>query len=198
MSDEIKQVKEIEATVYQCGYCRRIHIDPNLAEQCCKCGKCKKHIKYIFPYNPHIPECCRECSEIARKEQSEKHSRIAAEKDAATMAKAELVEYKYGEPVFWLEINEFYRDMEELLDRYDDDELPEFVCPCKPFIHEIPDVKHIVEQMVEDEMYEDFDYLRLDGIEELDAALKKFNELNKEKLTVFEADTKRKVKVVRP
>jgi hypothetical protein len=197
MSDEIKQVKEVELTAFQCGYCGRTFIDGYEAEACCKCTLCGKRLTRTFR-NTLAVEYCRECHESEQKKRSEEHSRISAERDAATMAKAELVPYVDGEPVFWLEINEFYRDMEELLDRYDDDELPEFVCPCKPFIHAMPDVKHIIEQMVEDEMYEDFDYLRLDGIDELDAALKKFSELNKERLTAFEADQTKKVKVVRP
>jgi len=61
----------------------------------------------------------------------------------------------------------------------DDDEKPKYVWACKKNFFAVADVSDITERIA-DNGYEDFDPDDLNGLDDLKAAIEKFNEANKD------------------
>jgi len=160
------------AGVWYCSECRIVRKTQQEAEECCKpkiCTRCK------------TAECqeyrtvCKLCNDIIDREREEER-----------FAKAEKVT-EWNGPVYSDSHdigNEGYAEnIEEALDwlecMSEDGKIPEYVWTCneRPICH--LNFDSIIESSTS-EAYEGWETENLNGLEELEAAIEKFNELNKD------------------
>jgi hypothetical protein len=159
--------------VYYCEKCRVCHRNKTNADDCCTLRKCAcgapvKGQGYIK---------CHECQE-----------RDIIRAEAERFDKAEKLTTWDG-PV-WADgcgsRDGFFPDMDEFYDwtqcREPGEEVPPYVWACdkKPVVS--LDIDHILENATQ-EAYEDFCYADLTGIKELESAMEKFCEINKDVVT---------------
>jgi len=143
-------------TPHLCGKCNRIWESQDSAERCCTCSFCGKY----SDWNKSVAH--DECSK-------RRHVEVEAER----LAKATLVT-DYSGPFI---VNErFYHDIEELLDRFSEDELPEFGFCCDEQPAHI-DISDVIES-VSDQMHEDWEEEPCEELEQGIAAWNKANEGN--------------------
>lgn len=149
-----------------CGKCGRIWVSFESAERCCKCSYCGEFCDWRESV-AHL--ACQD--------------RALRESEAKALEKAELVE-GYDGPFFWGD--RFCLDVDELLERADGAELPEFgFCVA----YQAPQLNYadIVEN-VASEMHEDWEP---NDAPELEKAIELWNAANAQNGTYFE-DRKRK------
>jgi hypothetical protein len=178
------------AGVFACGKCKLICASSELADKCCdwKCVDCSVGVRN---YTTRCDSC---------------HSKVMLDRRAALLEKAQIVEDYDG----WVCCDEcsggqdgYFPSLEEFVDYIFDEawgdpevegspEWPEFVFACKSDVKEL-DVGNSIENMCEGGYEEMEEGLR--GKDELYAAVDKFNELNRDALTCWEVDYKRKVRV---
>jgi len=167
------------AGVFSCGKCGVIARDPITADECCK---------------PHICPYCH-------KEVEDKH-RTAHESCIynARIEKAEKLKSWDG----WIFLDGhgykegYFEDLQDLIDWLDDEETdtrPEWAFVCKTVPFKGPDIGNIIEQCCDD-MYEDAED-SLSGLDELESAIKEFNEANREMVSYY-PDYKRVVRIPSP
>lgn len=158
------------AGVFYCAACRIVKRTKSEAEECCSPVKCKDcgnvvEIKYTFrPISVQCDSCSRD--ERARIEQKR-------------FDKAEKLT-KWDGPVYCEGHgrNGYAKSVSEMLDYLEDvEERPKYVwaCTIKHFVN--ADISDITERLADD-AYEDFDPDDLNGLEELNVAIKAFNEAN--------------------
>ena len=150
------------AGLFYCEKCRMMAQNRETAEQCCQNYKCSVCGRDTGERHWLICEECRRADD-ARKEREH-------------FEKAEKLHSCDG-PVW--HGDEFYQDLETMLDMLDGDPLPKYVWASNE--------NHFVHACVEDitgcmegDAYEDWDPETLNGLDELKVALDKFNEANKE------------------
>ncbi len=157
--------------VFYCTKCRCVKRTKEEADKCCEptkcqyCGKESGHQNYL---------CCDTCKEINE-----------AKKEADRFEKAEKKTAWDG----WVYLDGTGRDgysesIEDFWENWENDadesaEKPKYVWACKKNHFAVADVSDITERIA-DNGYEDFDVDTLDGLDELKAAIEKFNDANKE------------------
>jgi hypothetical protein len=164
------------AGVFACGKCRLIHTHRDLADRCCE------------------PYICPHCGKpVEEKHRTAHHD--CTEKDK--ISKAEKLEAWDG----WVYLDGHgYRDgyflsLDELIEYLDDEEIdprPEWAFLCQTMPFKGPDIGNIIEQCCDD-MYEDAED-SLSGLDELEVAIKEFNEANKGTVSYY-PDYKRAVRI---
>jgi len=177
MSEAIELYKKDGSTagIYYCSECRVVHATKEQAEQChgeriCACGQ-----KLSSRYRNECDKCWYE-----------KSKKESAEKELARFEKANKIsegEYQGG---MVNDGDNFYEDVEEAIDKYLEGQEPEYVWACKDVGVPLVNSDSIVENMLEN-MWEDADSSDLNGLDELDVAIKKFNEANKS-IAVWQPD----------
>lgn len=153
-----------------CGKCGQIKHDKNLAESCCKptvcvCGKEVEEEYYTT---------CRVCrDELDRKRERDRFDK--SERLTEWDGPVFLGGYGYNEG--------YFENIEEFLDCFADEELEasnlEYVWCCDKVPLANLDLDSILEDSTQ-EAYDGFEYDDFKGLEELRAAIDKFNELNKD------------------
>ena len=156
------------AGVFYCSECRNVAKNSDDADKCCKptlCQHCGK------PSGHRFWTCCDACSKLKS---------IQAEQDRFDKAK-KLTEWDgwvFSEGLGFRE--GFFESLSDLLDQLEDDEVPKYVWACDPDHFAFARVDDVIRPILENESaYEGFDSDDLSGIEELKAAIEKFNEANK-------------------
>ena len=154
------------AGIYFCGQCRCVSRTQAEAEQCCKPYACDKCGKEILRYHTR----CDDCHNVER-------ARVERERFDKAEKLTEWTGWVYCEGLGFRD--GFFESIAELSD---EEGLPEYVWTCTPdhFVH--ADVSDITERIA-DQAYEDWDPDELNGLEELRAALDKFNEANKDAIS---------------
>jgi hypothetical protein len=164
------------AGIFYCSECKIVSRTQEEAEWChgeklCACGK-----KITQGY---FQRKCGDCDGIEWKEkQRQKESERF---EAATKIKAS--EYS-GEHVMCGD--EFYESVEEAIDQFLEGQEPEYVWACRDHGLPIVDVEDVISNLL-DNMWDDADTSDLYGLNELEAALKAFNEANKS-IRIWEPD----------
>lgn len=173
---ELYKADGTTAGVFYCSQCRIIHHTQEQADWChgerlCACGK-----KIEQGYRVRI---CRDCDALEWKEKTRQQE--AERFEAATKVPAS--EYT-GNHV--CDCDKFYDSVEEAIDQYLEGQKPEYVWGCQPRKLPYIDLEDVTSNLL-DNMWEDADLSDLNGIEELEVALKAFNEAN-ESLNMWEVD----------
>lgn len=163
------------AGIYACGKCRIVAHSKSLAEQCCApylCTHCgnETEAKYWT--------VCRPCQ--AKQKLAKEAERFAAAEKVTEFDGPVYIDGYGGQDGYFENIVEF---IDWAIEESEDDfGLPDYVWTCT--IEQVVDLDldSILEHATQ-EAYEDFCTSDLDGMDELEAALNKFNELNKSYLT---------------
>lgn len=163
------------AGIFYCSECRVVFKTKEEAGNChgerhCECGKL---------IDDKFRSSCPECT-----------SKVWAERETAkemerfeNAHKLSASEYE-GDMVYVGE--KFYESVEDAIDQYLEGQEPEYVWACRNVGVPIASSDGIVESLVEN-MWEDADSSDLNGLDELDEAIGKFNEANKS-IRVFHPD----------
>jgi hypothetical protein len=178
MSNAVRLYKPdgTSAGVFMCSVCRRVHATEDQADWChgerlCACGK-KIQQGYFQS----------KCNECQGKEWREKEAAKEAERfEKATKIKAS--DYA-GEHVFCGD--QYYDSVGDAVDQFLEGQEPEYVWACQDSHLPKVDLEDITCNLL-DNMWDDADTSDLNGIEELEAALKAFNEAN-ESVQMWEVD----------
>lgn len=157
------------AGIFYCEKCRCVAGSQVLAEQCCKDYLCSKCGKDVGSRSWLVCDACRAADEIAKE-----HERFEKAEKLTTWDGWVYLE-GIGSEGFSQSLSDFY---DNWADEHDEGgELPKYVWACKVNHFVNADVSDITDRMA-DEAYEDWDADTLDGLDELKAALAKFNEVN--------------------
>jgi hypothetical protein len=158
------------AGIFFCGQCRIVASSRTFAEDCCQNYKCESCGKDT---GGRSYTKCATCINAERKA-----------KEAERFAKAEKLT-KWDGWVFCEGLgvgNGFFESIEDMISDIGEDgdeSLPEYVWACEANHFVCADVSDITERIA-DNAYEDFDVDDLGGLDELSAAIDKFNEVNKD------------------
>jgi len=148
--------------VFYCTECRCVKRTKEEADKCCeptKCQYCGKESGRQYYLS------CESCDRANQdKEEAERFDK--AEK------KTEWDGWVYYE-------DEYYESVEYYLESCDDLPVPAYVWACKENHFAVADVSDITDR-IEENGYEDFDGDDLKGLDDLKAAIEKFNEANKD------------------
>jgi hypothetical protein len=155
--------------VFFCESCRIVYANIDDAEWChgerlCACGK---KIESIHSRQSK----CGDCDDAEWKEKERKRETDRFE--AATKIPA--LDYK-GEHVYL--DDKYFDSVEDAIDQYLEGQEPEYVWACIGKNLPEVDLEDVTSNLI-DNMWEDADTSDLNGVDELEAALKAFNEANK-------------------
>lgn len=177
MSEAIELYKKdgTSAGIFYCSECRIVFRTQEEAQCChgeriCECGK-KIEQRYYGKCN-----ACQS-KEWAKKSAARERERFDAAK------KITWAEYDGG---MIYDGDDYFEDLESALDRYDEGQEPEYVWACKDIGVRKLQVEDVLENLVEG-MWEDADTSDLNGVVELDTAIREFNKAN-ESISVWEPD----------
>jgi hypothetical protein len=171
--------------VFYCSQCRAVFPNQEQAQGChgeriCGCGN-----KIDQRYYANCSAC------------QSKQWRVEQEaKELERFEKAEKVAYADYKGRMLFDGDEYHDGLEALEDHLYDTPLPEYVWACKDVGVTKASSDSIVENMLEN-MWEDADHNDLNGLEELDAAIVKFNEAN-DSISVWEPDYTTAILIPRP
>ena len=181
MSEAIELYKKLEdgsvapTGIFYCSECRVVFKTKEEAENChgerlCACGKKIERRFY------------GECDDCRWK--IEKEKAVARERERFEKAtKITATEYK-GEKIF--ADDEYYDEIECYLDAFEEGQEPEYVWACKDIGVPLASTESLYENLLEG-MWDDADVNDLNGVDELEAAVKAFNEANRD-IHVYEPD----------
>lgn len=168
-----------------CGRCHVAALEANIdiSELCCICRYCKKELPEGVSRQNRLYH--DECEVIMREESNRK-----------ALDSAELVE-GYDGPVYFEGGrgsfgNGYYADAQELAESLPVEKRPAFAFCCEQWPYQGIDLDNVLENLCEEMFEEARDHLN--GVEELEGAVVKFNEAN-QALTSWMEDRKRKVAV---
>lgn len=177
MSEAIELYKQdgTAAGVFYCSECRAVFPNQNQAQAChgeriCECGK-KIEQRYR--------DRCNECD-------SREWRAKCAEKELERYEKAEKIPWSAYKRGMIYDGDNYYEDLEDVLDKYEEGQEPEYVWACKDIGVRKLHVEDVLENILEG-MWEDADGGDLNGVVELDTAIREFNEAN-ESISVWEVD----------
>jgi hypothetical protein len=164
-----------QAGVFFCSECRSVFVSEEQANGChgdrfCGCGE-----KLI----QRFVSLCSACE--SRNRRAEEREREAQRFEKALKVQ----ESEYASDMV-SDGDNFYDSVEEAVDQYLEGQEPEYVWATKNVGVPLANSDGIVESILEN-MWEDADSSDLIGLEELDAAIAKFNEANKA-IRVYQVD----------
>ena len=161
------------AGVHYCEKCRCVKRTREEADKCCeptKCQYCGKETGRQYYL------ACESCDRANQ----EKNERERFEK-AKKLTQSEWDGWVYldgtGRDGYSESLSDFWDNWE--LDHDEGDEKPEYVWACKKNHFAVADVSDITERIGAN-AYDDFDTCDLNGLDDLKAAIEKFNEANKD------------------
>ncbi len=158
------------ANVWFCGKCHLVKVSSEQAEQCCEPYKCKYCGKESGRQYLMV---CRPCEEENNlKTEAERFDK--AEK--VTSWDGWIFHEGTGNDGYSVSVQEFLEDWKD--SAAEGDELPKYVWACKPNYFVRAQVGDIMERLADD-AYDDFDEDDLNGLDDLKAAIERFNEANK-------------------
>lgn len=167
--------------IFFCGKCRHVASSKESAEECCAPPKCKTCGE--VSENRHLE--CRKCTEARfereERERFEKAEKVDGSKYAGWVYADNLSNHNNG----------YFESIEEIFDLYAEDEWPEYVWCCD----EVQFVCASFDDAIEgcfDRAPEDWDSDELEGVDELKAAIEKFNAANA-KLKSYHPDYSRAI-----
>lgn len=161
--------------VFYCSECRAVFNSEDQAASCHGMRECQCGNKIERRYSPVCDACQR--LEWKRKSAEEERNRFDAAK------KISAAEYMGG---MVYSCNRYYADVDEAIDQYLEGQEPEYVWACKDVGIPMATSENIVDNLL-DNMWEDADPSDLNGLDELDEAIKAFNEANRA-IHVWEPD----------
>lgn len=157
------------AGIYYCGKCRNVAASQHLAEQCCQNYLCSKCGKDVGSRSWLVCDSCRAASEVDKeRERFEKAEKLTAWGGLVYLDGT-------GRDGFSESISDFWDNWES--DHDESDEKPKYVWACKANHFVRADLSDITEP-IDGAAYEDWDWQTLNGLDDLKAALDKFNEAN--------------------
>lgn len=176
------------AKVWACGKCKHVKKTEEEAKLCCEPWSCTKCGLRCDQYRTMCDGCQRIEAGIRRARRMEAAVEVT-DYDGWVFCE-EIDGYNNG---YWPSLEEF---VDYVHDEFEDVGIPEFVYCCTPEAKEIciVDVVQTLLCDIDDEMADNF-FDSLEGMAELEAAVEKWNLANKTRLTLYEADYKRKVRV---
>lgn len=159
------------ASVSYCSACRRVHRTKDQADECCTPQKCQ--YCGLETGRPHYT-ACNSCDQINR-------SKKEADRFDKAEKKTEWDGWVYlegtGKEGYSESIADFWENWES--DHDEGDAKPTYVWACAEIHFAVAEIHHITDYIT-DQAYDDFDSNDLNGIPDLEAALAKFNEANKD------------------
>jgi hypothetical protein len=168
---ELYHKDETSAGIWYCGQCRIVHKEMAQAEQCCRPYTCRTCGKEAPKYYTICMECQTSAMLIKEAERFEKAEKLT-EWDGPVQTDA--VGWNDG---FFASLDDL---LEYLADWEDNHEEPKptyaWACDSRPTC--ALDVGRIIDDATQ-EAHEDFNTDSLKGVEELRAAIDRFNEANK-------------------
>ena len=171
ISDERNTVQYLPVkNVWFCMSCKKLYSVKEIADKCCKCYRCNKPLDKDNPqkrYGYH-EDCWWEHKAEREKERFEKAEKVT----------------EWDGPIYCEQLDNYYTEIEDLYNDlecyYDEEEdVPEikYVYTCKTktfFCDEMNMIEPICEDMYEDAIQD------LQGLKELQEAVRIFNEKNKD------------------
>lgn len=163
-------LKSSQATnIYFCEKCRHVSTSKSIAEECCK---------------PVICECGEEAKEKYWRKCSNCRSEERLKKEQQTYDNAEKISIENcGGPVYCLDNDTYYQDIDCLIEEIEGENDEDLDKNVKVYCcHEISFVKvdwDVLVDPIYTNAYEDFDSDDLKGTKELKAAIKEFENKNK-------------------
>jgi hypothetical protein len=154
--------------VFYCSLCRIVYKTQKEADEChgerlCGCGA-KLPERYQHE--------CHDCYGVKRAKEED-------ERESARYAKAKKITADEYDDGFVFSGDRFFSSLDEALDYFEDEEFrPEYVWACKNIGLPKADIESVIERLI-DNMWEDASADDLKGVDELQAAIDKFNEENK-------------------
>lgn len=165
--------------VYFCSVCRGTYPDKGPADECCSLHKkCVGCGELILRKSPKI--ACPSC--VVKKRIAQEQERF---NKAAKVAEWDGMIYSEGHgPEYFYNLNEFIEWIDDASFPDNRLKLPEYVWTCEPNRVVNVDVSVIVNHIGDSELApDDFDPEDLNGLDELQGALIKFNSLNEDFIT---------------
>lgn len=157
------------AGIFYCEKCLCVAGSQHLAEQCCKNYLCSKCGKDVGSRSWLVCDACRSAAEVEKERERFDKAEKLTTWDGWVFLEG------IGREGFSESLSDFY---DNWADEHDEGgELPKYVWACEANHFVRADVSDITWAM-EGEAYEDFDFDTLEGLDELKAALAKFNEAN--------------------
>lgn len=157
------------AGIFFCAKCRHVAGSQHLAEQCCNNYLCSKCGKDVGSRMWLVCEPCRDAADLEKERERFEKSEKLTEWNGWVYLEGT------GREGFSESLSDFYDNWAD--DHDEGGELPKYVWACKANHFVRADVSDITERMCDD-AYEDFEPDTLNGLDELKAALDKFNEVN--------------------
>lgn len=155
----LKDSSGVDIDVWTCSRCKLLSRDQQEAEKCCTCLGCGKP-------TDHLSCWCEECWQ--KNEQA---------KEAEAVSKAQQVDpATYDGPVYNPKIDYYAQSLADGLDMWPDLEYF-WACTVSPVVNLV--LGEILEEQTQ-EAPDGFDVDDLDGLEDLEVAVAKFNDLNKD------------------
>lgn len=177
--EQLLRADGAKSGIYICGNCKCVRANCDHAEKCCVCMICKKPIGKESWYGGRGGKTHQECRQIRHEETQ-----------LRMMDKAEIAEDYDG---MFFHNGSYYSDPGMIPEEFENQEdAPEFAYCCEkvPFVLNID---HALENEGENHHEEIHDSLR--GLGDLYAAVKKFNDANKETVS-YDVDYTRKARVM--
>lgn len=176
------------AKVWACAQCKLVKKTEEDAKLCCEPWTCNNCGLHCDPYRT----LCESCDQTRR-------GLIKARRMEAAVEVTDYDGWVFCEEIdghnsgYWPSLDEF---IDYAHNEFEGVGVPEFVYCCTPEAKEICiiDVVQTLLCNIDDEMADNF-FDSLEGMAELEAAVEKWNLTNKARLTLYEADYKRKVRV---
>ena len=173
------------AGVYFCETCKIIWREKDLAGRCClpkTCSNCGGAIRR--PYYT----ICDECEAV-------KMSKVESERFTKAEKLTEWDGWVYSDGLGWRD--GYFEDVGELVGHCHDEEteVPEYAWACKKVQFAHVDLDRVLE-WISESGWEDFSRDDLNGVDELKAAIDRFNEANKD-VVVWEVDYNRAVLIAK-
>lgn len=176
------------ASVFVCGHCRVVARSKEEADKCCQSTKCQYCGLDSGRQHWTICDACRKIKDAEREaERFQKAEKLIAWTGHVFLEGTGRNGYSDDVGDFW--------DYWEC-DHDESDEKPKYVWACKENHFAVADIDDLTERIA-DNGWEDFDPDCLNGLDELKAAVEKFNVANKD-LICYEPDFTRAVLLAPP
>lgn len=159
------------AGIFYCSSCRHVKRTEGEANECCTPTKCRYCGKESGRQHYLACESCDRANQAKKEEERFEKARKLTEWDGWVYLDGT------GNNGYSESISDFWDNWES--DHDEADEKPAYVWACKENHFAVVDISYITDR-IDDDAYEDFNTDGLKGLEELKAAIEKFNEANKD------------------
>lgn len=171
------------AGIFYCSECHLVKLTKDQADRCCEPTKCQYCGKESGRKHYLACESCERANQLKKEAERFDKAEKLTQWDGWVFLEGT------GRDGHYESLSDFWDNWE--LEHYEADEKPKYVWTCKKIHFAVADVSDITERIA-DNGYEDFDTDDLNGLDDLKAAIEKFNEANKDVVS-YEPDYKRAV-----